>query len=46
MKRSSAMKNGEGEGNVRARVASFFMAAQPLYHVRGANASLLMLVSE
>ena len=28
------------EGAVCARFASFFMAAQPLHHVRGANASL------
>ena len=34
------MKNVEEEENVCARFASFFMAAQPLLHIREANASL------
>jgi hypothetical protein len=34
------MKNVEEVGNVRARFASFFIAAQLLLHIRIANASL------
>ena len=34
------MKNVEEGENVGARFASFFMAAQPLLHIREANASL------
>ena len=34
------MKNVEEGENVCARFASFFMAAQPLLHIREANASL------
>lgn len=40
MKQPSAMKNMAKRGNVNARFASFFMAAQPLLHICGANASL------
>ena len=40
------MKNVEKEGDVRARFASFFMAAQPLLHIRAVNASLQLVVSE
>ena len=39
MKRTSSMKNVEEGRNVPVRFASFFMAAQPLLHVCGANAS-------
>ena len=39
MKRTSSMKNVEEGRNVRVRFASFFIAAQPLLHVCGANAS-------
>ena len=34
------MKNVEEGENVCARFASFFIAAQPLLHIREANASL------
>ena len=39
MKRTSSMKNVEEGRNVRVRFASFFIAAQPLLLVCGANAS-------